>query len=139
MPFFKDSEELYDVLGNYFKSIIDTESAKVINQVGGPVQYVYSNPEGKVTMMPETNGGEEMNLILGDTDVQPLLTFKMNADVGHRFWLGKVDLSQALARQQMQAVGPLSKALKVVPALQPLYGMYKDYLVQINREDLIEA
>ncbi|MFC4767416.1 hypothetical protein [Effusibacillus consociatus] len=137
MPYFKDSEELYNVLGEYFRSIMDTEPAKVINQVGGPVQYIYNNPDGKVTMVPESGNGEA-NLILGETDVQPLLTFKMNADVGHRFWLGKVDLTQALARQQMQAVGPLSKALKVVPALQPLYGMYRDYLVQINREDLLE-
>jgi hypothetical protein len=63
----------------------------------------------------------------------------MNADVGHRFWLGQVDLSQSLARQQMQAIGPLSKDLKVVPALEPLYGMYRNYLVNIQRQDLLEA
>lgn len=137
MSVFQSSEELYQILGDWFKSTEGSEPAKIVNQVG-IIQYIYHNPEGRVTMVPEMNG-EPLHVIMGDTDVKPLLTFEMNADVAHRFWLGKVDLTQALARQQMKATGPLSKALKVQPALPPFFESYKEFLQQIGRSELLEV
>ena len=39
----------------------------------------------------------------------------MDADTAHRFWLGKVNVTVALARGQMKAKGPVAKILKLVP------------------------
>ena len=42
----------------------------------------------------------------------------MEADTAHRFWLGRVNVTVALARGQIKAKGPVAKILKLVPADQ---------------------
>ena len=42
----------------------------------------------------------------------------MEADTAHRFWLGKVNVTVALARGQMKAKGPVAKILKLVPLVE---------------------
>ena len=42
----------------------------------------------------------------------------MDADTAHRFWLGKVNVTVALARGQMKAKGPVAKILKLVPLVE---------------------
>lgn len=141
MGFFQTDQDLYDVFAGFFEEVKDSEQAKAImasyeksDQHDALVQYVYKKPDAKITWVD--NGEGSIEVIYGETNRNPELTFEMNADIGHKFWLGKVDLTQALARQQMKATGPLSKALKVVPQLQYWFPLYQDYLKKIKREDL---
>jgi len=52
----------------------------------------------------------------------------MKADIAHKFWFGKVNLTMALTRRQMVAKGPIPKILKLLPAIKPSYAMYPKYL-----------
>ena len=52
----------------------------------------------------------------------------MEADTAHRFWLGKVNVTVALARGQMKAKGPVAKILKLVPLVKPVFPRYKAQL-----------
>lgn len=142
MAVFKTGEELYEVMAGFFQLVKDSEASKNImssyiksDSHNALVQYVYRNPEAKVTWVESESGGIEV--IYGETDLNAELIFEMNADVGHKFWLGEVDLTQALARQQMKAKGPLSKALKVVPQLKVWYPQYREYLESIGRKELV--
>ncbi|PLR96370.1 hypothetical protein [Bacillus sp. T33-2] len=141
MAYFQSAEDLYNVFEGFFNEVKDSEQSKAImasyqksSHHDALVQYIYHKPEAKVTWVPNDKGS--IDVIYGDTDVNPELTFEMNADIGHKFWLGKVDLTQALARQQMKATGPLSKSLKVVPQLQQWFPLYRDYLIRTGREEL---
>jgi hypothetical protein len=62
----------------------------------------------------------------------------MKADVAHRFWLGKVNISLALAKGEMRAKGPVPKILKLVPLAKSLFPRYQDSLVKAGRSDLVE-
>jgi hypothetical protein len=63
----------------------------------------------------------------------------MDADTAHRFWLGKVNVTVALARGQMKAKGPVAKILKLVPLVKPVFPRYRQMLVDAGRQDLLEA
>ncbi|MBF0497796.1 MAG: hypothetical protein HQK58_14680 [Deltaproteobacteria bacterium] len=52
----------------------------------------------------------------------------MKAEIAHKFWYGKVNLTAALARRQMTAKGPIPKIMALLPAIKPAYAMYPKYL-----------
>lgn len=99
------------------------------------VTFVYHHPEGKVAWIEGENGGLEV--IRGETERTPEMEFEQTADVGNQFWQGKLDLTQALARQQIVARGPLSKAMRIVPQLEWIYPKYREYLQGKGRDDLL--
>ncbi|WP_216828514.1 hypothetical protein [Alkalihalobacterium elongatum] len=143
MAVFQSEQEIYEILGAFFENVKEGDVAKKILQSYQPsethdalVQFVYTKPEAKITWI-KNETGDGIDIICGETNLNPELKFEMNADIGHKFWSGKVELSQALARQQMTAHGPLSKSLKVVPHLQGWFPLYKEHLIEVGREDLV--
>ena len=62
----------------------------------------------------------------------------MAADTAHRFWLGEVNVTVALARGQIKANGPVAKILKLVPLAKPVFPRYKALLEAQGRADLVE-
>ena len=53
--------------------------------------------------------------------MQPEIVMSMEADTAHKFWLGKVNVTMALAKGQMKAKGPVAKILKLVPLVKPVF------------------
>jgi putative sterol carrier protein len=83
--------------------------------------------------------GQEGQVDLGPTQLEPEVTMSMEADTAHRFWLGKVNVTVALARGQMKAKGPVAKILKLVPLVKPVFPRYQAQLERQGRTDLIEV
>jgi hypothetical protein len=61
----------------------------------------------------------------------------MDADTAHRFWLGQVNITVALARGQIRARGPVAPVLRLVPLIEPAYGRYRAQLEAAGRDDLV--
>jgi hypothetical protein len=125
---FTDSEDLYRRLGGFFTSLTMQPEGQLIHRVGGPVLFLFHRPEGRILWVPSPPPGSwpAFRVACGEEaeGVEPLLTFEQDGDLAHRFWLGEVDLAQALARQQLRALGPLSRAMKLLPHLDPVYSRY---------------
>ena len=134
MAYFADSGQLYTVLGGFLRAQTGTEVTRTIARTGMCIQFKYHEPEALITLVPS---GEDMQVLDGDHTGGPEVQFEMKADIAHRFWLGKINLPVALARQQIIARGPVQKALKLLPSIQPLYGRYEAYLRSMGREDLV--
>ena len=75
----------------------------------------------------------------GETEMEPEVVMSMEADTAHRFWLGKVNVTVALARGQIKASGPVAKILKLVPLTKPAFPRYKALLEAMGREDLVDV
>ena len=90
-------------------------------------------------MITMVSTGEDMELFEGENARRVDIQFEMKADIAHRFWLGKINLPVALARQQIIARGPVQKALKLLPIIGPLYARYQAYLRETGREDLVNV
>ena len=135
MAYFKDSDEVYDTLGRLFVEITeDEELAPKFKKANTIVRYEHSDPEAVITV--KIKDGEDTRVDFGDSDLEPEVTMTMEADTAHRFWLGQVNVTVALARGQIKATGPVAKILKLVPLTKPLFPRYKALLEERGRADL---
>ena len=138
MPYFQDADELYRFIGRLFQELAaDEELGPKFRNADTVVQYQYRNPESQITV--KMREGEEGQVDLGETAMEPEVVMTMEADTAHRFWLGKVNVTVALARGQMKAKGPVAKILKLVPLVKPVFPRYRQMLEEAGRKDLQEA
>jgi putative sterol carrier protein len=135
---FKDADEVYRFIGRLFQDLAeDEELAPKFQKANTIVQYRYSDPESQITVSLEE--GSDGRVDLGETEMEPEVVMTMAADTAHRFWLGKVNVTVALARGQMKAKGPVAKILKLVPLTKPIFPRYRKMLEDAGRTDLLEA
>jgi putative sterol carrier protein len=138
MPYFKDAGEVYATIGKLFQDLKDDEElAPKFRQANTIVQYQYREPESRITV--KLIEGEDGQVDFGDTVLEPEVVMTMDADTAHRFWLGQVNVTVALARGQMKAKGPVAKILRLVPLVKPVFPRYRRQLEEAGRRDLLEA
>jgi putative sterol carrier protein len=138
MAYFKDDQEVYRYIGKLFEDLaVDEELSPKFRKANTIVQYRYRNPDSQITVrMIE---GEDGDVDCGETTMDPEVVMTMDADTAHKFWLGKVNVTVALARGQMKAKGPVAKILKLVPLVKPVFPRYRQMLEEAGRQDLLEA
>jgi len=138
LAFFDDEQEVYQYIGQLFQDLMaDDELRPKFQKANTIVQYQYRNPESQITV--KLKEGEDGQVDLGPTDLEPEVVMTMEADTAHKFWLGKVNVTVALARGQMKAKGPVAKILKLVPLVKPVFPRYRAMLEEAGRQDLMEA
>jgi len=138
VPYFKDADEVYATIGKLFQDLAeDDELAPKFRKANTVVQYQYRNPESQITV--KLIEGEDGQVDCGQTTLEPEVVMTMEADTAHRFWLGNVNVTVALARGQMKARGPVAKILKLVPLVKPVFPRYRKLLEDTGRRDLLEA
>jgi putative sterol carrier protein len=137
VPYFNDDQEVYRYLGRLFLDLLaDEELARQFRTANTVVQYRYRKPESQITV--KLLEGEDGQVDLGATQLEPEVVMTMDADVAHRFWLGKVNVTVALARGQIKTRGPVAKILKLVPLVKPVFPRYRAQLEAAGRSDLAE-
>ena len=135
MGYFKDAQEVYDTIGELFTELAaDEELAPRFRQANTIVQYQHSDPDSTITVRLRED--EPTDVEFGDTEMEPEVVMSMEADTAHRFWLGKVNVTTALARGQIKASGPVAKILKLVPLVKPVQSRYEAQLEAAGRADL---
>jgi putative sterol carrier protein len=138
LAYFKDADEVYEFIGGLFVDLADDEElGPKFRKANTIVQYRYSDPESVITV--KMIEGEDGEVDLGETTMEPEVVMTMDADTAHKFWLGKVNVTVALARGQMKAKGPVAKILKLVPLVKPVFPRYREKLEQKGRQDLVEV
>jgi SCP-2 sterol transfer family len=138
LAYFKDAQEVYDIIGKLFVDIAaDDELAPKFRKANTIVQYAYREPESTITVRLQE--GRPGDVDFGETEMEPEVTMAMEADTAHRFWLGQVNVTVALARGQIKAKGPVAKILKLVPLTKPIFPRYKAQLEAQGRQDLIAS
>ena len=138
MPVFKDDQEVYQYIGRLFQDLTDDpELSPKFRRADTIVQYRYSNPESQITV--KMKEGEDGQVDFGESSLEPEIVMTMEADTAHKFWLGNVNVTMALAKGQMKAKGPVAKILKLVPLVKPVFPRYKAMLEEANRDDLLKA
>jgi putative sterol carrier protein len=138
LAYFKDADDVYATIGALFESLKDDEElAPKFRKANTIVQYRYRDPESVITV--KLIDGEDGQVDCGETALEPEVVMTMDADTAHRFWLGKVNVTVALARGQMKAKGPVAKILKLVPLVKPVFPRYRTQLEQQGRGDLLDA
>jgi putative sterol carrier protein len=138
MAYFTSEQEVYDTIGKLFLDMAeDGELFSKFQRSNTVVQYQLRDPDSQITVRMKED--EEAKVDLGTTEMEPEVVMTMDADTAHRFWLGKVNVTVALARGQIKAKGPVAKILRLVPMTRPVFPRYKAQLEGQGRQDLAEV
>jgi hypothetical protein len=138
MPYFKDAEEVYAHLGKLFQDIVEDDDLGGRFQLADTVvQYRMRRPDSQLTVRVLKDAEREVDF--GVTKIEPEVVMAMDADTAHRFWLGAVNVTVALARGQISARGPVAKILQLVPLAGPVRDRYRAQLEAAGREDLVKV
>jgi len=135
---FRDENDVYAFIGRLFQELaVDAELAPKFKKANTTVQYQLSDPEARITidLRPE----RDIRVDLGASDLDPEVIMSTTADTAHAFWLGKVNITAALARGQIKAKGPVAKILRLVPLVKDSFPRYEQMLRDAGRTDLLEA
>jgi hypothetical protein len=136
VPYFKDAQEVYEHLGALFAGLNDdAELAPEFRKADTIVQYVYRKPDSLITI--KMLDGQEGQVDFGPTTLEPEVVMTMDADVAHRFWLGKVNVTIAMARGQIKTRGPIAKMLTLAPLVKTITPRYRAQLEAAGRGDLV--
>ena len=136
MGVFTDESEVYTYLGGIFELATTKEGLSDKLAASGVVLRIhYTDPDATITVdMPN----KEVETGAGSSK-EPNVELFMTADTGNRFWLGKVNLSVAMARGTVRAKGPVPKLLKLIPTAKELFPEYEKMLTEAGRDDLVNA
>ena len=126
MAVFENQEIFREVLVGFFNLLGDTpQIADKLKASKMVIRFIYSDPDLAVVV---DCSGDHVDVRPDDMDTRVIVEMSMKADIAHKFWFGKVNLTMALTRRQMVAKGPVPKILKLLPAIKPSYAMYPKYL-----------
>ena len=130
MPVFDSADEAEKVYGAFFSHItLHPELRPKFVEAGASFRANYSDPDSAVSIdasvdPPVVKVGDEARA------AQVNVALFMSADDGHKFWLGDLNIPMAMARRKVKIEGSVGTLLKLLPAMQPAFGMYKDFLVE---------
>jgi putative sterol carrier protein len=138
LAYFRDAQEVYDTIGKLFVNLAaDEELGPKFRKANTIVQYAHRDPDATITVQLKEDEPAEVDF--GETEMEPEVVMSMEADTAHRFWLGQVNVTVALARGQIKASGPVAKILKLVPLTKPVFPRYKALLEAQGRDDLVNV
>src|SRR5260370_12084194 len=72
-------------------------------------------------------------------DTPAEINLSMSADDGHLFWMGKLNMTIALAKKKVKVTGPMSKMMKLLPAMRPAFPRYRAFLEANGHADKVVA
>lgn len=140
MSYFKNQEEMYAIQRAFFDRVArDPEIGPQLQKSKLIIRFKVHDPEGAVTINCRdiAEEGKHFATVFGDNSLRPDITLISSADVGHEFWLGKVNIVTALLSGKTRAEGDISQAVKFMPVLKPIFEIYPRVLKDLGRQDLI--
>jgi putative sterol carrier protein len=133
MSVFTEAQQVYDTIGAFLAEIAkDPELGPKFTASNTSFHIHYTDPDSEMVMdctmdPPVVRCGEA-----GDAEIQ----LAMSADDGHLFWLGRLNMTIALAKGKVKVTGPISKMMKLLPAMRPAFPKYKTFLEENGHAEL---
>jgi putative sterol carrier protein len=135
MSTFKNEEEVYSYLGKMFEIAVNEPQFVAATKDGDlVVRLTMTDPAS--TILIDFPG---QKVTCGEAaDGAPFtVELSMTADNSHKFWLGKLNLTLAMAQKKAKMTGSRTKALKLLPLTKPLFATYQQLLKEAGRQDLL--
>jgi len=138
MAMFGSADEIHATLGAFLAEITqDDEMRPKFTASHTSFLVTYHDPEGRTLVDCTQDPPVVVNDPAGDASAE--ISLVMSADDAHRFWQGKLNMTVALAKKQVQVSGPMGKMLKLLPAMRPAFGRYRQFLVDNGHADKVIA
>ena len=129
MATFANAQQVYDTIGLFLDQITkDPELGPKFVAAETSFLVKYTDPE--CTMLVDATIDPPVVTMNPDPATETEITLEMAADDGHQFWLGNLNMALALAKSKVKVSGPISKIMKLLPAMRPAFPKYKAFLTE---------
>jgi putative sterol carrier protein len=137
MSTFKDADEVYAYLGRMFEiAVNDPQFVEATKDGDLVVRLTQTGPDSTILIdFP----GQKVTCGEAAEGAPSTVELRMSADNGHKFWLGKLNFTLAMAQGKVKMTGSRTKALKLLPLTKPLFATYEGLLRDAGREDLLKV
>lgn len=127
MAAFKNTEHMYEVLGDLWNYVIkETEVGDKLKAYEVTYKFIINDPNGYLFVSHD-------EVITGsDANRDAVITMELSGETVHQFWLKNVNLPVALATRKIKSKGPIPKVLKMLPYLKSVYELYPQYCEKYN-------
>jgi SCP-2 sterol transfer family len=127
MSTFKDTAEVYAVQGAFLDAVTKDPQLRA-KFVGANTSFLvnYTDPEARILVDCTQDPPVVTTGVPADTQAE--IGLRMGADEGHKFWLGQLNMTAAMARRKVAISGSMTKAMKLLPAMKPAFPRYKAFL-----------
>jgi putative sterol carrier protein len=127
MATFANAQQVYDTIGLFLDQITkDPELGPKFVAADTSFLVQYSDPE--CSMLVDATVDPPVVTMNPDPARETEISLAMAADDGHDFWLGNLNMALALAKGKVKVTGPISKIMKLLPAMRPAFPKYKAFL-----------
>jgi putative sterol carrier protein len=124
---FSSAEEVYKILGAFLDQITKEPDMKP-KFLNADTSFVVNYTEPDARMIVDCTV-DPPHVVCDPPEGTPAeITLAMSADDGHLFWMGKLNMTIALAKKKVQVAGPMSKMMKLLPAMRPAFPRYRAFL-----------
>ena len=131
---FAKAEDLYKVFQLTLDRMMKDEKLVASLGAGDMVTCLkVHNIDGLITL--ELKGS--VKCTFGPCDIKPDCTTINDDDIFNKFWQGKLNLMMAMTKGQVKSQGAITKMLKLLSKITPIYKMYIESLKEAGREDLV--
>ena len=134
MATFQSADDVYKIFGTFLAELTQEPEMRP-KFVAANTSFLvnYTDPDSKILVDCTCNPPTVVTDPPADATAE--IKLNMSADDGHKFWLGKLNMTVALARKQVKVSGPMAKMMKLLPALKPGFAKYRTYLEQNGYTD----
>jgi len=127
MATFANAQQVYDTIGLFLDQITkDPELGPKFVAADTSFLVQYSDPD--CSMLVDATVDPPVVTMNPDPARETEISLAMAADDGHDFWLGNLNMALALAKGKVKVTGPISKIMKLLPAMRPAFPKYKVFL-----------
>jgi putative sterol carrier protein len=126
MSTFQSADEIHATLGAFLDEITKAPDMRPkFTAADTSFLVTYTAPEAR-TLVDCT---QDPPLVVNDPppDAAAEINLVMSADDAHRFWQGKLNMTVALAKKQVQVSGPMGKMMRLLPAMRPAFPRYREF------------
>ena len=138
MAYFESADQLYEILGTFLGQITKEPDMRV-KFVSSDTSFLvtYTDPVCSILVDCTEDPPRVLNNPPAGTPAE--INLSMSADDGHLFWMGKLNMTIALAKKKVKVSGPMSKMMKLLPAMRPAFPRYRAFLEANGHADKVVA
>ena len=137
MSTFATADEVYATIGTFMQEVTrepDMRPKFVAAQTS--FRVTYTDPAAVMTVDCTQ---DPPVVTLGESDTPAEIDLGMSADDGHAFWMGQLNMTVALAKKKVRVAGPMSKMMKLLPAMRPAFPKYRAFIAERGVDSGVQA
>ena len=125
MPVFETADQLCTCFGGLLERMqSQLEIQHGLESLDLTIRFTFTDPAASLSLI--MNRGEQ-SIFYGECEHKPDLELAMTGDVAHRFWMGEINVMEAIAKRQIVFNGSLSKMLKFSPLIKAAIKIYPQH------------